>query len=271
MKTVLMKIFLIVSAMACMLQGMMLLSVGLGRLPAGKLVNLYEQLMNIPAALKTVEIVGVFFVLLGFILLVFAARAKQVPKMIKIEEDGQSLNITYKTIIDYIEQIGSQDPYVTHFLADFINDRKEGVIIPVQIELNGVPSVQQVLNEIEHTLRDEIENVFGLKKFKFDFHIKGVSIDPKKKYFASPVVEKAPLPAAMAVSAEALPAKEVLPAAWPVAEALPPLVKVHVPQVEALEESFAMQRSQEEIEELIETQKNDPKKTSFVTRILWGK
>ena len=148
------------SAMTCMFQGIMLLSVGLGRLSPQKLVILYDQLFSQPAALKTIEIVGAFFVLLGFILLLFAARTKQVPKIITVEQEGQSLNITYKTVIDFIEQVGSQDPYVTHFVADFVNDRKEGIIIPVEIELNGVPSVHHVLGEIEGTLRNEIHNVF---------------------------------------------------------------------------------------------------------------
>ena len=43
-----------------------------------------------PSAFKTIQIVGAFFIVLGFILLLFAARTKHVPKMITIEQDGQS-------------------------------------------------------------------------------------------------------------------------------------------------------------------------------------
>jgi len=240
--------------MACMFQGLMLLSVGLGRLSPEKLINLYEQLLSLPAALKTIEAAGTFFILLGFTLLLFASRTKHIPKMITVEQEGQSLNITYKTVIDFIEQVGSQNPFVTHFLADFINDRKEGIIIPVEIELNGVPSVQHVLIDIENTLRGEIENVFGLKKFRFDFHVEGVSIDPKKKYFASSVIEKAPLPVNH-VAVDHVPAD----------------LEMAAVQVEKSTENFTAQRSEEEIEQLFVANKKEPKKASFVSRLLWGK
>ena len=107
---------------------------------------------------------------------------------------GNRPNISYKTVIDFIEQVGAQNPYVTHFEADFINNGKEGILIPVEIELNRVPSVQHVLFQIENTLRGEIENVFGLKKFRFNFRIQGVSIDPKKKYFVPPEIKTTQLP-----------------------------------------------------------------------------
>ena len=237
--------------MACMFQGMMLLSVGLGRLSPQKLVILYDQLLNLPAALKTIEIVGTFFILLGFILLLFASRTKQIPKTITVEQEGQSLNITYKTVIDFIEEVGSQNPYVTHFIADFINDHRTGIIIPVDIELNGVPSVHHILNEMENTLRSEIGNVFGLKKFKFEFHVQGVSIDPKKKYFAASAHQPAipePEKTAAVQTGNAVLKKEG-----------------------AVEENVISKRSDEEIEQLFETDKKDTKKPSLVSRILWGK
>jgi len=288
-KTFLMKVFLMFSAMACMFQGIMLLSVGLGRLSPQKLVVFYDQLLNFPAALKTIEIVGAFFVLLGFILLVFAARTKQVPKIITVEQEGQSLNIDYRTVIDFIEEVGSQDPYVTHFLADFINTPKEGIIIPVEIELNGVPSVHHVLIEMENTLRSEIENVFGLKKIKFDFHVKGVSIDPKKKYFASHAVVQTPSPVegALPVSQEAAapqpeklvltPDIEKLMIAQQL-EKVAPKAAAHEHKVAittesniALEERFSEKRTDEEMEQLFEEVKKDSNKSSLVSRILWGK
>ena len=276
MKTILLKIFLMLAAMACMFQGMMLLSVGLGRLSPQKLVILYDQLINSAGALKTIEIVGAFFILLGFILLMFAARTKQVPKIMTVEQEGQTLNIDYKTVIDFIEEVGSQDPYVTHFLADFINDKKEGIIIPVEIELNGVPSVHHVLVEMENTLRAEIENVFGLKRIKFDFHVKGVSIDPKKKYFVSHAIEKTPSPVEVAgVIQEAVTPHVEKPVAAPAIEKIA-VAHVHKAALSAendiaLEESLAEKRSDEEIEQLFEESKKDNKKTSIVSRILWGK
>jgi len=263
-----MKIFLMVSAMACMFQGLMFLSVGLGRLSPQKLVILYDQLINMPSALKTIVIVGTFFILLGFTLLLLASRTKQVPKMITVEQEGQSLNITYKTVIDFIEQVGSQNPYVTHFQADFIHDNKTGISIPVEIGLNGVPSVQHVLNDMENTLRNEIENVFGLKKFRFDFHIQGVSIDPKKKYFASPVVEKATLPV---VEVPVLAREQKIE---PEAIKLPDAqIKKTIVETEnsVMEESVSTKRSEEEIEQLFETNSKAAKKPSFVARMLWGK
>ena len=289
MKTFFMKAFLMFSAMACMFQGMMLLSVGLGRLSPEKLINLYEQLLNLPAALKTIEGVGAFFVLLGFILLGFAARTKHTPKMITIEQEGQSLNIDYTTIIDFIEEVGSQDPYVTHFVADFVYDRKEGITIPIEIELNGVPSVHHVLVEMEKTLREEIINVFGLKELKFDFHVKGVSIDPKKKYFASHAAQTIndSHPEASEVSHLV---KDSSPnGATMMKEEVPVVQEVIVPKYEkskvlhinktashmesdiALEEKFAEKRSDGEIEQLFEESKKDSKKSSLVSRILWGK
>jgi len=273
-KTFLMKAFLMFSAMACMFQGIILLSVGLGRLSPEKLITIYENLLNLPAALKTIEFVGAFFVLLGFILLVFAARTKHVPKMITVEQEGQSLNIDYKTVIDFIEEVGSQDPYVTHFLADFIYDRKDGIIIPVEIELNGVPSVHHVLVEMENTLREEMMNVFGLKQIKFDFHVKGVSIDPKKKYFTSHIVEKvpAPLEAALAQAPSPVLQEAVITHAEEKAAVVNALKSVPIVEIEKVsEEDFTQKRSDEEIEQLFDQAKKDSNKSSLVSRILWGK
>jgi len=269
LKTFFMKAFLMFSAMACMFQGMMLLSVGLGRLSPQKLVILYDQLLNFPAALKTIEIVGAFFVVLGFILLGFAARTKHTPKMVTVEQEGQTLNIDYTTVIDFIEEVGSQDPYVTHFLADFIYDRKEGITIPIEIELNGVPSVHHVLIEMENTLREEIVNVFGLKEIRFDFHVKGVSIDPKKKYFTSHVVE----PKTPAIQEASIPQLEELVVVSTVEKTIttPHHHKTSVAPAYQMEEKITEKRSDEEIEQLFEESKKDSKKPSLVSRILWGK
>jgi len=264
-KTILMKIFLMVSAMACMFQGLMLLSVGLGKLSPEKLITLYEQLLNTPAAFKTIQVTGTFFILLGFTLLLLASRTKQIPKMITVEQEGQSLSITYKTVIDFIEQVGSQNPFVTHFAADFIIDHKKEILIPVDIEMNGVPSVQNVLNEIEHTLRAEIENVFGLRKFKFDFHVQGVSIDPKKKYFASPEALKVQTPVGE------IPVKQEPTLQVPEQVVVAQANKVVVRNESIIEENFSEKRSDEEVEQLFETAQKDIKKPSLVARLLWGK
>lgn len=254
-----------IAASLCMFEGLMLLAVGLGRLSPQKLVILYNQLLSSPVAFKSIQIVGVFFIALGFLVLLLASRTKAVPKMISIDQDGKVLNIAYHTVIDFIEQVGSQDPFVTHFKANFINSRKEGIIIPIEVGLSGVPSVQQVLDEMENTLRGEIENVFGLKKIKFDFNIQGVSIDPKKKYFQHPELKTAPK------SVEEIPVAQV---ALPVQEERPKPARVKEPVLKAedfVDDDLSLKRSDEELEELIEVDHKNAKRPSLLKRMLWGK
>ncbi|MBF0489278.1 MAG: hypothetical protein HQL15_01490 [Candidatus Omnitrophica bacterium] len=271
MKTVLMKIFLMFAAAICMFEGLVFLSVGVGKLSPSKLVTLYNQLLSMPAAFKTIQIVGGFFILLGFILLLLAARTKPVPKTMSIEQDGKSLNIAYRTLIDFVEQVGSQNPYVTHFRADFINDHKEGLVIPVSIQLNGVPSVHHVLSDIEKRLRIEIQNVFALNKFKFDFNVQEVSIDPKKKYFVSNEVKET---AAPVVTTQAVVPEPVLQEVGVHTIEQPVLTQAtnhNVSEDLAVEEDFTAQRSDDEIEKLLEVNHPIAKKSTLLSRMLWGK
>jgi hypothetical protein len=153
--------------------------------------------------------------------------------------------------------------------VDFNNKPKEGITILIALELNGVPSVHRALSQIEETIRAEMENVFAWKKFKFDFQVQGVSVDPKKKYFASPEkkeaasltppsVEEKPL-----VPGESVNPVEIAPLSRNKAEEL---------TVEKEDLEDVPPEEPEEEEQLIDnSNKKASKKPSILSKMLWGK
>lgn len=258
-----------IGATLCMFEGMVLLSVGLGKLPPERLSMVYEHMMTLPTAIRTIQIFGSFFIALGFILLFFASRTKPVPKTIAVEQEGKFLNVPYDTLIDFIKQIGDQNPYVKDFHVTFQTKAKGQVVIVITLELHGVPSVYLVLKQIEDTLRNEIENVFAWKNYGFDFKVEGVSIDADKKYFAPHHNEKES-PAAEAKETpplKAVPKEPVWKEEQPLRDEAPDLM----PQPRE-EETLVLKRSDEEVEELIEAgHKQAVKKPNLISRVLWGK
>ncbi|MBF0521943.1 MAG: hypothetical protein HQL24_02685 [Candidatus Omnitrophica bacterium] len=271
MKTFFMKLFLVVAASLCMFEGLVFLAVGLGRLSPDKLVTLYNNLLQTPSALKTMQGAGAFFIALGFILLVLSARTKHDPKVITVEQDGKVLNIPQKTVMDFIKQIGTQNPYVSYFHVNFYNKPKEGFIISIAIDLHGVPSVQQELSRIEQTLSSELENVFGWKNFKFNFSVQGVSVNPKKKYFSSPEESKEPEAVVPAEEKSENPATEQQPPVeTPTEETNPADLTVKKSAIEdAASESAPAEEEQEQLFDVDDKRK--PQKTSVISKMLWGK
>lgn len=185
-KSFFVKVFLIIAAMLCMFEGLVLFAVGMGRLSSERLLSLYNGLLGLPKALAAISGIGFFFVILGFILLAVSSRSKPAPRMIEIEKDGKVLTVPQSTLRDFIKQIIDQNPYVSDSNVEFEQKTKGGGIdIKISSAFNGVPSIYQELDLIETTLKDEIQRVFEWKDFKFTFRLRGVSVDPKKKYFAS--------------------------------------------------------------------------------------
>ncbi|MBF0123288.1 MAG: hypothetical protein HQL21_07800 [Candidatus Omnitrophica bacterium] len=190
MKSFLLKVFMMFSAAFCLLEGLVLVAVGLGKLPADRLVIFYNALLSAPKALTTISVVGVFFVILGFILLILSSRTKPEPHEISVEKDGKVLNIPEKAVKDFILQIIDQNPCASDVTVSF--ERKEkGIEIEISASLDGVSSIYKELNEIEEVLKSELDRVFEWKAFTISFHLRGIGVDPKKKYFASSAPETA--------------------------------------------------------------------------------
>lgn len=175
---------MVFAATLCMLEGLVLIAFGLGRLSPERLGAFYSHLIAVPKALATISGVGLFFVLLGFILLVISSRAKPAPQMIEVEKNGKALNVPQTAIRNFIQQIVEQNPCASDIGVDF---ERKGTQIEIQIAiaLDGVSSIYQELNQIEEVLKAELERVFELKDFKFNFQLRGVGVDPQKKYFSS--------------------------------------------------------------------------------------
>lgn len=189
MKTFFMKIFMVVAAGLCLFEGLVLLAVGLGRSSPEQLLAIYTRLMASPKILSVVWGVGIFFVVLGFILLIVSSRTKPAPKMIMVEKDGRSLGIPQQTVSNFIHQIMEQNPYASDITVLF-EPKDDKVEIMIASAFNGVPSVHREINRIEEILKTEIENVFGWKGFNIHFRLRGVRVNPKKKYFSSANGEK---------------------------------------------------------------------------------
>lgn len=184
MKSFFIKIFLVIAATLCMLEGLVLVAVGLGRLAPDRLVSIYSGLIAMPKAMSTILGIGGFFVILGFILLALASRTKPPIQMIEVAKEGKVVRITPQTIKDFIKQILSQNPYISDCSVDFENMSKY-INIKVEAAFNNAPEIHQELKNVEDILTAEIERVFQWTEFKFDFEVEGVTADPKKKYFPS--------------------------------------------------------------------------------------
>ncbi|MBF0217676.1 MAG: hypothetical protein HQL30_11875 [Candidatus Omnitrophica bacterium] len=185
MKTFFMKIFLVVASMFCLFEGLVLAAVGLGRLAPERLLSIYNRVIAIPNSLTTIFSVGMFFLILGFILLLVASRTRPQPKMILVEKEGRVLGIPQATVKDYVVQILKKNPYMTDTTVTFEPAKKGWIDITIVSGFSGVSSVHKELSRVEETLRSEIENVFDWKDFKFIFELRGVGVDPRKKYFAA--------------------------------------------------------------------------------------
>ncbi|MBF0503605.1 MAG: hypothetical protein HQL14_00745 [Candidatus Omnitrophica bacterium] len=185
MKSFFIKVFMMIAAGLCMLEGLVLVAVGLGRLPSDKLMEFYNNLLATPRSLTTVLGVGAFFVVLGFILLIFSARTRPAPHVINVEKDGKPLSIPEKAIRSFILQIIEQSPCASDVGIEFEHGPGDNIEILVAIGLDGVSSIYEELNEIEQVLKAELDRVFEWKNFKITFHLRGVGVDKTKKYFAS--------------------------------------------------------------------------------------
>ncbi len=256
MKSLLVKVFMMLSAAFCMLEGLVLIAVGLGRLPSEQLLAVYTRLMAAPKSLTTVLGIGVFFVLLGFILLILSSRTKPVPHEIQVEKDGKVLNIPERAVKDFILQIIAQNPCTSDVTVAF--ERKEKDIeIEISASLDGVSSIYKELNEIEDVLKSELDRVFEWKAFTISFHLRGIGVDPKKKYFAA-------APAAVAIAAAV---EQVSPASEEKVEATEePLRSVLVSEADEEDEKPVN-------EQLLarKTPKESPKASSFFSKILLGR
>lgn len=184
MKTFFMKVFLIIASALCLFEGLVLLAVGLGQLPSERLLTFYSRLIAAPKSLSTIMGIGIFFLVLGFILLLMSSRTKPAAKMITVEKDGKALRIPQETIKSFIKQILEQNPYATDSSVDF-QAKDEITEIRISSAFNAVGSVHQEVNRIEEVLKNEIESVFAWKDFQFVFQLRGVGVDPQKKYFPS--------------------------------------------------------------------------------------
>lgn len=187
MKTFFLKLFLALAALVCVSEGIAFVTVGAGRLEPGKLLSLYVQLVQNPGAMTATLNAGLCFVLTGLILLFIASRAKPAPVMIEIEKDGKILTVPLAIMKDFISQILEQNPYVRDLTISLEHKRKgRATGIHLSCALDGAPSIHEEINRIEDTLKNEIENVFAWKEFNFSFQLRGVGLDPEKKYFSSP-------------------------------------------------------------------------------------
>ncbi|MBF0571453.1 MAG: hypothetical protein HQL12_06225 [Candidatus Omnitrophica bacterium] len=194
MKSFFIKVFMMVAAALCMLEGLVLVAVGLGRLPSEKLLEFYNNLMATPRSLTTIAGVGAFFVVLGFILLIFSARTRPAPHVIEVEKDGKPLSIPEKAVRSFILQIIEQSPCASDVSIEFEHKGKKDVEISIAIGLDGVSSIYEELNEIEQVIKAELDRVFEWKDFTITFHLRGVGVDKTKKYF-SRTPEQPPAPA----------------------------------------------------------------------------
>ncbi|MBF0620156.1 MAG: hypothetical protein HQL19_08315 [Candidatus Omnitrophica bacterium] len=182
MKTLLMKIFLVAASALCMFEGLFLIAIGLGRLSPDRLVTLYTKMLTFPKILTSFELGGVFFVLLGFILLVLSSRTRPVPKIIQVEKDGRIVEVPQETVRNFIRQILRENPRMSDFTVEFETKSKD-VELVITSSFNGVSSIHEELGRVESVLRSEIENVFAWKGFQVAFHMRGVSVNPEKQYF----------------------------------------------------------------------------------------
>lgn len=261
MKTFFMKIFMVVAAALCLSEGLALIAVGLGRTSSEQFLSIYNRLMASPKVLSFVLGVGVFFLILGFILLVVSSRTKPAPKIIMVEKEGKSLGIPQQTIGDFIRQIMEQNPYASDVNVEF-EPKAEGVEIMIASAFSGVPSLHQEIDRIEKVIKSEIENVFGWKGFNVHFQLRGVSVNPKRKYFSSNNGEKkatpqdnqeASMPAVEQEDESALTVKE----------------KAGGRDTRAQGDEF--EGEDEGRDELRPREKHKPKDKSMLSKMLWGK
>ncbi|MBF0477918.1 MAG: alkaline shock response membrane anchor protein AmaP [Candidatus Omnitrophica bacterium] len=287
MKSFFIKIFMVIAAAFCLAEGLVLVAVGLGRLTPEKLQQLYAALLAAPKALSIILGVGLFFVILGFILLILSSRTKPVPPTIQVEKDGRTLNIPQLAVKDFIMQILEQNPYTSDFTVAFERKGKGPELdIMITLALNGVSSIYEELNKIEDVVKTELERVFDLKDFKFVFLLRGVAGDPKKKYFASPESEEQPAAEQNLSVPEMIAVKASDKAATKVASDDDLFRKISDDDAsEASDESAEVIEPAEEIEEVEEAEeddevpvmkrkvmkKNKSKDASLLSKMLWGK
>lgn len=184
MKTLFVKFFMVIAAGLCMFEGVILAAIGLGRLTPEKLTVIYSRLIEAPKALPTILGIGMFFVLLGFILLILSSRTRPLPKMITVNKEGKILRIPQQTIKSFIKQIIEQNPYARDISIE-LETKEQSTDIRIEAAFNGVPSVYEELNRIEEVLKSEIQSVFDWKDFQFTFQMRGVSVDQNKKFFST--------------------------------------------------------------------------------------
>lgn len=262
MKTFFVKIFMVVAAGLCLFEGLVLIAAGLGRLTPEQLTSIYNRLMASPKVLSFVSGVGIFFLVLGFILLIVSSRTKPAPKMIMVEKDGRSLGIPQQTIGNFINQVMEQNPYVSDVNVEFVPTQEETQIM-IASAFNGVPSVHHEINRIEEVLQNEIEKVFGWKGFKINFQLRGVSVNSKRKYFSSGNGEKKIAP------------QDNQEAATPTVEQEDePLLTVKekvVGRDSRMEAEEFEDGDQGNDDELRPAEKHKPKDKSMLSKMLWGK
>ena len=253
MKTVMMKVFLIAASLVCMLEGLVLVDVGLGRLPPDRAVDLYVKMFQTPHGLQTVLGVGLLFIVLGFILIMTASRTKPAVRMIEVVRSGKILKIPYVTIKDFIEQIIGQNPYITDFSVDFEAKGKGAIDIMIVSGFKDVPHIHRELNLVEEILKNELERVFEWKDFAFHFQLGEVSVSPNKKYFGDDKTQETP--GQPAVIAEQPAAIAEQPSASPEIE------EVEMDRKEGVLEEASVEESEKEV----------PKARSKFAAMLWGK
>ncbi|MBF0387278.1 MAG: hypothetical protein HQL20_05410 [Candidatus Omnitrophica bacterium] len=273
MKSLFIKVFMVFAAALCLAQGLVLAAVGLGTLSSEKLLALYAQLMAAPKALTAVLWVGGFFVLLGFILLILSARTRPVPHMIEVEKDGKPLNIPERAVREFILQILKQNPCASDVNVEFEHKGKgRDVEVEISAALDGVSSIYAELADIEGVLKTELERVFEWRSFTISFHLRGVGIDPKRKYFASAIT--AVTSAAAAVAPVEPPAKVTAEPAAALSAAVEPVAPLDGETFKADTDHDDIQLSSPAGEDEIPAghgQAGKPHNSSFFSKMLLGK
>jgi len=116
--------------------------------------------------------------------LIVAFRSKRRQKLILIKEKGEILRIPVDEVKDFIDQMLGQNPYLSDFDTTLRNKGKR-IYINISSVFNDAVSIRQEVNQIRKILKGELGRVFEFARFKINFQIKGIGINPEKKYFSS--------------------------------------------------------------------------------------
>lgn len=188
MKIFFSKILLYVCACVAIVEAAIFLLVGLARIPPEKVLSLYAFVTQTKEFRNVSLGLAAGFLCVGIVLLIISVRLKGPQKLISTSKDGEDLDIPVDAVKDFIGQILTQNPSMNDFDIT-IHNKKGKVYIDINVSVGDSVSIQQGIHELRNVLKEEIERVFEFPYLKINFQIKGIRVNPEKKFSRTSFVD----------------------------------------------------------------------------------